>query len=63
VKVTGGQIVVCPSLHVSGERYSWAVTAPIAELPARWYEAIAEPLAVEEPATRTRTRPVVSVSG
>jgi len=63
VKVAGGQIVVCPSLHASGERYSWAVMAPIAELPQRWYDAIADAAPVPEPVTKTRAaRPVVNLN-
>lgn len=45
VKCVAGQVVVCPSLHESGERYAWANALPIAELPQRWYDVIAEPIA------------------
>ena len=42
VRWRGGQIVVCPSLHESGERYSWSERLEIAELPEKWFEVIAD---------------------
>ncbi len=44
VRSRGGQIVVAPSLHISGARYSWANRCAIALLPDQWFERIAKPL-------------------
>lgn len=44
VRVRGGQIVICPSLHLSGARYSWANGTAPAVLPDAWFERIAKPL-------------------
>jgi putative DNA primase/helicase len=44
VKVKGGQVVVAPSLHASGVRYTWEETPDkLAELPAAWLHRIVEP--------------------
>lgn len=40
VKTRSGQIVVAPSLHVSGSRYTWIDTTPPAPLPDALYEQI-----------------------
>jgi predicted P-loop ATPase len=56
VKVAGGQVVVCPSMHASGERYAWAVAAPIAALPDAWFDAVAEPLRKVRAAAPSSTR-------
>ena len=40
-RVENGQIVVAPSVHFSGRRYSWSVRAPIAEMPEWLFEALA----------------------
>jgi putative DNA primase/helicase len=42
VRAEGGQIVVCPSIHLSGRPYTWIDEAPIAELP-RWLFDLAAP--------------------
>jgi putative DNA primase/helicase len=36
VKVSGGQIVVAPSLHENGKHYSWSRVGSIAILPSSW---------------------------
>ena len=59
VRVAGGQVAVCPSLHVSGQRYSWSVAAPIAELPQAWFDVMAEPVPVAR-AARTSSAPGVT---
>lgn len=43
VRAEGGQIVVAPSLHVSGGRYAWTVCVEPAELPAGWAERLTKP--------------------
>lgn len=43
LKTTGGQIVMPPSLHASGIRYTWHTTGAVAELPAAWVLAILKP--------------------
>lgn len=48
-RAKGGQIVVCPSLHISGNRYSWANDLPIATLPDAWFNEIAKPVEVPRP--------------
>lgn len=45
VRAKNGQIVVCPSLHISGSRYSWANALAFTTLPDAWFEAIAAPVA------------------
>jgi hypothetical protein len=43
VKVRGGQVVVAPSLHYTGVRYTWVATPDkLAELPAAWLHKIVE---------------------
>lgn len=44
VKWIGGQVVVSPSLHESGNRYAWVNSLSVSELPAAWYETIADPI-------------------
>lgn len=43
-RVDNGQIVVAPSVHFSGQRYTWAVRAPIADMPDWLFEALATEL-------------------
>lgn len=44
-KVKGGQVVVAPSLHISGKRYEWTQFGAITELPMTWVDAlIPEPM-------------------
>jgi len=43
-RTDNGQIVVAPSLHVSGTRYTWTTRAPIADMPEWLFEALAVPL-------------------
>ena len=42
VRTEGGQIVVAPSLHVSGQRYAWTHKLPPADLP-HWLYALMVP--------------------
>jgi hypothetical protein len=50
VKVKGGQVVVAPSLHGSGVRYTWTRwPEKLAELPSAWVLRVAEPKKVEAP--------------
>lgn len=42
VRAEGGQIVVSPSIHLSGRPYTWIDESPIAELP-RWLFDLAAP--------------------
>jgi hypothetical protein len=59
IRVDGGQIVAPPSMHASGARYRWSVRAPIAEMPAWLFEALATPLAErrEPPSVPASTEP------
>lgn len=43
-RIDGGQVVVAPSIHVSGARYRWVERAPIADLPEWLFEALAAPI-------------------
>lgn len=43
LKAAGGQIVMPPSMHASGVRYTWHTTGEVAELPAAWVIAIMKP--------------------
>ena len=36
VKVEGGQVVVAPSLHANGKRYTWTRAGLVAPLPMQW---------------------------
>ena len=40
VKVAGGQVVIAPSWHLSGVRYTWSRFGEIVELPPNWVLAI-----------------------
>lgn len=42
-RIDNGQIVVAPSVHASGLRYTWTTRAPIAEMPEWLFEALAAP--------------------
>lgn len=57
VRAKGGQIVVCPSLHTSGSRYTWSNDCSFATLPDEWFEAIASPL--PEPRKPVRTARII----
>ncbi len=59
-RIDAGQIVVAPSMHASGSRYTWTVRAPIADLPEWLFEALAMPLpqrAVAPPPAPPVSRP------
>jgi hypothetical protein len=36
IKVEGGQVVVAPSLHANGKRYTWTVVGTVTPLPPQW---------------------------
>lgn len=56
VRATGGQVVVPPSVHPSGQAYEWLdPNAPVADLPDWLYEAIAADPAPERKATTDHT--------
>jgi hypothetical protein len=40
VKIKGGQVVVAPSLHLSGKKYTWTKFGEIARLPSAWALAL-----------------------
>ena len=47
IKQAGGQVVACPSDHVSGRRYEWEDSLelgqiPVAEVPERWLHLMAQ---------------------
>jgi hypothetical protein len=42
VKVGGGQVVVAPSLHISGKRYVWSKLGEVLTLPVAWCEPLLE---------------------
>lgn len=42
IRTQGGQIVVAPSQHTSGNRYVWTDTSHPAPLPLPWYERLVE---------------------
>jgi len=43
VRATGGQIVVCPSVHHNGQRYQWQNAGPVADLPTWLYRLLVSP--------------------
>lgn len=49
VRSEGGQIVIPPSVHASGQLYAWKHIAPIAELPLWLYELMAKPQSDDDP--------------
>lgn len=60
VRGSGGQIVVAPSLHLSGRRYTWEEGGEIAEIPLWLYDLITrreERRAQEEAAAAVAARP------
>lgn len=48
-RTDNGQVVVAPSVHLSGMRYTWTVRAPVAELPEWLFEQLAKPIEVRKP--------------
>lgn len=42
VKVGGGQVVVAPSLHITGKRYVWSKLGEVLTLPVAWCEPLLE---------------------
>lgn len=42
-RIDNGQIVVAPSVHASGARYTWVKRVPVAEMPEWLFEALAAP--------------------
>lgn len=59
IRGDGGQIVVCPSVHKSGNPYTWTNEAPIAELP-EWFYRLLVPTAEPEPTPAPAPRPQLS---
>ncbi len=58
VRTTGGQIVVAPSLHSSGNRYAWVNHGPIAAIPEAWYQHMVGPK--EPPRNLAKPRPLTA---
>lgn len=42
VKVGGGQVVVAPSIHITGTRYRWSKLGDVLTLPVAWCEPLLE---------------------
>lgn len=55
-KVKNGQIVVAPSLHILGVRYTWERFGEIATLPAKWLPYLLDPAPPTPPTTKTVAR-------